>query len=127
MTKIDELSERLLTRFKDVPNIDDTDVMEWVETAMNEHGFVKTDVVSPEYIPLIMLHAEADGASQIALRTAYYFEFVDKDESIDKSMISGNYRKLADSLWSRYRKKRDEGAGDIGGSRMAYMRRVDRP
>lgn len=127
MSNHEELTSRLLTRFKDVPKVDDGDVSEWIETAMNEHGFKKTDNVPAKLIPLIMLYAEADGASQISLRTAYYFSFVDKDESIDKSMIAGNYRRLADSLWDRYRRKKNEGAGDIGGSRMKFMRRVDRP
>lgn len=127
MSSKDDLSNRLLDRFKDVTNIDITDVEEWVETAMNEHGYKATDNVPTKYIPLILLHAEADGASQIALRTAYFFSFVDKDESVDKSMVSSNYLKLADSLWARYRRKKDEGVGDIGGSRMAFMRRVDRP
>lgn len=126
MANIVELSERLLKRFKDVPNIDDTDVSEWAETAMNEHGFKDTDNVPTEIIPLILLHAEADGATQISLNTAHYFEFVDKDESINKTAITDNYRKLADMLWGRYRRKKEEGVGGIGGSRVKYMRRIDR-
>lgn len=127
MAKLKDLSDRLLNRFKDVPNVEDSDVEGWVEMAMNEHGFISTDDVPTEFIPLIMLYAEADGAMQVALRTAHYFSFVDKDESIDKSMISEQYRKLAEELWNRYGRKKDEGVGDFGGSSFHIMKRADRP
>lgn|SRR5690625_4524166 len=127
MATLNELSQRLLNRFKDVPNVGVEDTYGWIEMAMNEHGFSASDNVPTEYIPLVMLYAEADGTHQIALSTAYYFSFVDKDESVDKSMISEQYRKLSDGLWERYRRKKEEGVGNIGGSRFSIMRRVDRP
>lgn len=122
-----ELSSRLLSRFKDVPNIGDDDTSEWIEMAMNEHGLVSSDDVPTGVIPLIMLYAEADGAMQVALRTAHYFEFVDKDESVDKSMISEQYRRLSGELWKRYERKKSEGVGGFGGSRFSVMSRIDRP
>lgn len=127
MATIDELSKRLQDRFRDVPNADITDIEEWIEMGMNEHGFSRQDNVPNEFIPIVMLYAEADGASQIALRTAYYFEYSDKDESVNKTKVADNYRKLSESLWERYRLKRSEGIGDIGGSRYHQMTRVDRP
>jgi len=127
MAKLDELSERLLKRFKDVPKISDEDTLEWAETAMNEHGYTADDNVPTEAIPLVMLYAEADGASQIALRTSYYFYFTDKDETVDKTEVPKEYRRLADALWTRYRQKRNAGINGIGGSKMHYMKRVDRP
>lgn len=126
MATLDELSNRLLGRFKDVPNVEVTDVVEWVETAMNEHGYAGTDTVPTNVVPIIMLHAEADGATQVALRTAHYFSFVDKDESIDKSMLSEQYRRLAEILWKRYRRNKEDGVGHIGGSRFYIMKRYDR-
>lgn len=121
-----ELSERLLERFKDVPNVNIDDVEEWIEMGMNEHGYNRQDDVPTKFIPIVMLYAEADGASQVALRTAYFFEYSDRDESVDKTKVAENYRKLAEQLWSRYKHKRMEGVGDIGGSRYAQMKRVDR-
>lgn len=123
----DKLSERLLKRFKDVPTVDKEDVEAWIETAMNEHGYEIDDYVPTKLFPLILLYAEADGTSQIALRTAYYFSFVDKDESIDKSMVSTRYRMLAETLWKRYKDKKIESVEEFGGSRISYMKRVDRP
>lgn len=127
MANLEGLTERLAKRFKDVPNIGEEDVAEWVELAMNEHGLNSTDSVPTEIVPLLLLYAEADGASQIALRTAHYFEFVDKDESVNKSMISDQYRKLSDELWKRYRQRKGSGAGGVGGARFYTMKRVDRP
>lgn len=122
-----ELVEMLLKRFNDVPNVDESDVESWLEASIMEHGIRMGQRIPPELIPLIMLYAEAEGASRVAMKTAHYFEFTDKDESIDKSMISDNYRKIAEGLWSRYRLKKDEGVEGFGGPVMKFMRRVDRP
>lgn len=127
MAKLDELSERLLKRFKDVPGVKKDDTDGWIELSMNEHGFDGQGDVPSKYIPLVMLYAEADGASQIALRTAYYFEYRDKDETVNKSKVADQYRKLADTLWDRYKVKKFEGIDDLGGSRFHIMTRVDRP
>lgn len=121
-----ELSTRLLRRFKDVRNVDIEDAHEWVETALNAHGYDETDNVPTEYVTLVLLYAEAEGASRIALQTAHYFSFVDKDESIDKSMISDNYNKLAETLWGRYRRLKADGVGDIGGAKFRILKRADR-
>ena len=126
MATQNELTQRLLTRFKDVPNVDATDVSEWVELAMNEHGLQASDNVPTDVIPLIMMYAEADGASQVALRTAYFFSFTDRDETVDKSKVSEQYRKLSEELWKRYRRKKDEGVGGFGGSQFRIIPRVDR-
>lgn len=126
MTTSVELSTRLLRRFKDVRNVDIEDAHEWVETALNAHGYDETDNVPTEYVTLVLLYAEAEGASRIALQTAQYFSFVDKDESIDKSMISDNYNKLAETLWSRYRRLKSDGVGDIGGAKFRILKRADR-
>ncbi|WP_181349395.1 hypothetical protein [Thalassobacillus sp. CUG 92003] len=117
-----ELSQRLLTRFKDVPNVDSSDVDEWILTAMNEHGYAANENVLTDDITLILLYAEADGAGQIALRTAYYFSFSDGNEQVDKSMISEQYRKLANTLQTKYAQKKSERSG----SSFKIMKRADR-
>src|SRR5690625_5279737 len=126
MASFEELTGRLENRFGDVPNVNEDDVKEWTETSMNAHGFSKTSDVPDKYVPIILLHAEADGASQIALKTAYYFRFVDKDETVDKTEISKRYRQIANDLWNRYNRLKLEGVGDVGGSRVAFMKRADR-
>lgn len=126
MATLAEISKRVLTRFRDVPGVTPEDAEAWVELGMNEHGFSRTSNVPDEYIPIIMLYAEADGAFQISMRVAHYFKYGDRDESVDKTKVADNYRKLADSLWERYKLKRSEGVGDIGGSAFHIMSRADR-
>lgn len=126
MANMNELSSRLLKRFKDVPGVDLEDTDGWIELAMNEHGFERQEDVPVEYISLIMLYAEADGTSQVSLRTAYFFMYSDKDETVDKTKVADHYRKLAEVLWERYKAKKTEGVEEFGGSRFAVMTRADR-
>lgn len=127
MAFMNELSSRLLQRFKEVPGVEKEDTDGWIELAMNEHGFERQDNVPVEYVSLIMLFAEADGTSQVALRTSYYFMYSDRDETVDKTKVADHYRKLAETLWERYKVKKTEGVEDFGGSRFAIMPRADRP
>lgn len=127
METLETIKERLFKRFGSVPNVTEDDIEVWVLDSMLEHGFSKEDSIPTEIAPLVLLYAEADGTSQIALRTAHYFSFTDKDEKIDKSMIPKQYQAQADALWSRYRRKRDEGVEGFGGPVVKFMRRVDRP
>lgn len=126
MAKLAELSEMLLKRFKDVPNVTLEDTNNWVERSMLEHGYDLDADVPSNQVLLVLLYAEWDGAMQIALRTAYYFEYKDSDESVDKRNVSEQYRNVAADLWKAYERKKAEGAGGLGGSRFYVMSRVDR-
>lgn len=125
MARIDELSQRLLKRFKDVPNVTLQDATDWMEWSFMEHGYRLDANVPTANEILVLMYAEADGASQVALRTADFFEWRDGEESVDKSMISDQYRSLSDKLWERYFRKKNEGTG--ASSTVAYMPRADRP
>lgn len=125
MALLVDLVPRLLQRFKGVPGVTDADVTEWLEWSFMEHGFRLDQNVPTANEPLVLMYAEADGASQIALRTAYYFEYRDGEESVDKSMVSDQYRSLADKLWERYRRKKAEGTSATATA--ILMPRVDRP
>lgn len=126
MYTFEDIVELMKVRFKSIPNIDEDDINMWLETSFSIHGVNIKGTVSPEMASLIMLHAEADGVTQVALRTSHYFKFTDKDEEVDKSMISENYRKAAEDLWKRYKSMKDEGVDGYGGAVMHYMRRLDR-
>jgi len=126
MAKLAELSEMLLKRFKDVPNVTIEDTNNWIERSMLEHGYDLDADVPSNQVLLVLLYAEWDGAMQIALRTAYYFEYKDSDESVDKRNVSEQYRNVAADLWKAYERKKAEGAGGLGGSRFHVMSRVDR-
>jgi hypothetical protein len=121
-----ELATTLLRRFKGVPNVEQEDAEDWVERALLEHGYQSTSDVPGDDQLLILLYSEWDGVMQIALRTAYYFEYKDSEESVDKRMVSETYRNMADKLWQTYERKKNE-AGRVAGPRFSIMGRADRP
>ncbi|MFD1453229.1 hypothetical protein [Oceanobacillus sojae] len=118
-----ELKERLLRRFKGVPGFEEADASDLVKEAMQAHGYAPEDSVSSDDINLVMLYAQVQAAWQIAFSVAHYFKFTDGEESVDKSMISDNYRKLANDLQADY----DDEKGRIPGSKFRIMKRIDRP
>lgn len=127
MAELAELSESLLRRFKDVPNVTKEDTDDWVLRSMLEHGFAEDANVPDSQVVLLLLYAEWDATLQLALKTAYYFEYKDAEETVDKRMVSEQYRRLASELRRKYEQKKAEGSGGIGGSRFNVMTRIDRP
>lgn len=117
-----ELAERLLKRFKGVPNFDITDAQELVDDAAQVHGLDPSATIPVDKVNLILLYAQAQGALQIALYTAHYFSFQDGEESIDKSGVSDRYRNLANDLRSEYEREKYEQTG----AHFRTMRRLDR-
>lgn len=126
MATLAELSQRLLKRFKGVPNITIDDATDWTEESMLEHGYTLLQTVPNESESLILLYAQAEGALQISMATAHFFTYKDADETIDKSKISEQYRKLATDLKTTYTQKKSEGVGGVGGSRFKGLTRADR-
>lgn len=121
-----ELATALLSRFKGVPNVDIEDAESWIERSMLEHDFrIDRDVPDEDQL-LILMYAEWDGTMQIALRTAYYFQYKDAEETVDKRMVSETYRNMAELLYRKYEKKKNE-AGRTAGPRFSVMTRADRP
>lgn len=118
-----ELAERLLLRFKGVPNFTYENALELVEDAMRAHNFAPDDSVPDDKANIVLLYAQIQGAWQIAFSVAHYFKFTDGEESVDKSMISKNYRDLAKDLQAEYDKERAE----MAGSSFRIMKRIDRP
>lgn len=110
------LVNRLLRRFKGVPNFDETDAIELVQEAIDTHDKSASD-------GLLLLYAQSQGAWQIAFSVAHYFKFGDGEESVDKSMVAENYRKLAKDLQTEY----DLEVGREFGNNFRIMTRIDRP
>lgn len=117
-----QLAEALLSRFKGVPNVDETDIDAWIERSMMEHGYRADQLVADEDQLMILLYAEWDGTQQIALRTAHYFNYDDSEESVDKRMVSQSYRIMATRLQKEYEKSKSRS----GGARMTFTKRGDR-
>jgi len=118
-----ELSDILYRRFKGVPAFAEEDALELVEDAMRAHGYAPSDSVKSDEINLILLYAQYQGAWQIAVGTAHYFSFTDGEETVDKTKISENYRKLAKDLQNDY----EEEKGKLFGNNFQIMPRIDRP
>ena len=118
-----ELAERLLKRFKGVPNYELSDASDAVSDAMQVHGLAPTVDVPASKQRLILLYAQSESAYQIAFSVAHYFKYTDGEESVDKSMIADNYRKLARELKDDY----DDEKISEGGSGFSLMPRIDRP
>lgn len=121
-----ELAEKLLRRFKGVPNVTAEDASDWITSAMAEHGFDADADVPLQFEQLVLLFAEADGAGLIALQTAYFFSYKDGEESVDKRGVSEQYRKVATELWKKYERKKAD-SGLTGATRFHIMKRADRP
>lgn len=119
-----ELSELLLKRFKDVPNltVDDTNI--WIERSMMEHGYRDDRNVPDSNILPVLLYAEWDGALQIALRSAHFFEYKDSEETVDKRNVSEQYRQIATELRREYDRVRARTI--TNGARFSVATRVDR-
>lgn len=118
-----ELAERLLKRFKGVPNFDIDDAQELVDDSLQVHGIDLSAAVPADKVNLVLLYAQAEGAWQIALSTAHYFSYTDADESVDKTMVSEQYRKLAQDLREAY----DAEKAQTIGAGFYVATRIDRP
>lgn len=119
-----ELSEKLLKRFKDVPNVTLEDADIWVERSMLEHGYSLDRNVPDSQVLLVLLYAEWDGALQIALRSAHFFEYKDSEETVDKRNVSEQYRQIATELRREYDRVRARSTSSV--SRFSVATRVDR-
>ena len=124
MAELPELSATLLRRFRGVPLVDLEDTTDWIERAMLEHGFNPNSNVPQDATLLVLLFAEWDGTLQISLKTAHYFSYKDAEESVDKRIISEQFRKVASELQKRYEKKKL--SSDLGGQGFYIMTRADR-
>ena len=127
MAELQDIAELVFQRFKDVPNVTEEDAEAWTLRAFIEHGYAEDANVPDNQTMLLLLYAEWDAALNLAMNTAYYFEYKDAEESVDKRLVSEQYRRLATELRKRYDAKKAEGSGGLGGSRFNVMTRVDRP
>jgi hypothetical protein len=122
MATISDLSNRLLKKFKSVPNVTVEDAMDWVTEAAYQYGYESPESVPDKETGLLLLLAQAEGARNIAVSVAHYFRYSDGEESVDKSMLSEQYRKLAKDLSEEYERKK----AALSGTSFKIARRVDR-
>lgn len=121
MANLAELSERLLKRFKNVPNVTIVDAQDWTEESMLIHGYESSAIVPNDRQEIVLLYAQSEGAFQISLSSAHFFKYTDGEEQVDKTMVSEQYRKLAKDLREEYTRKKG-----VLGSKAVFMKRADR-
>lgn len=119
-----ELTERLYRRFKGVPNFTEMDAQALIDDSMSTHGLSPDADIPLDQTNRILLFAQSEGAWQVAFSVAHYFKFGDGEESVDKSMVSENYRKLAKDLREDYDAEINPRKGSV---RFTTMTRLDRP
>lgn len=124
MATLTELSARLLTKFRNVPNVSVTDTDAWISEAAYQYGYTPSTVnqIADNETSVLLTLAQAEGARAIAFATAHYFTYTDGEETVDKSMISEQYRKLAEDLFEDYKRQK---AG-LNGSTFFIAKRADR-
>lgn len=119
----EQLAEMLYRRFKNVPSFTEDEALDLINDAMRTHGYKPSDSVKDDEVNLVLFYAQYQGAWQIAIGAAHYFKFGDGEESVDKSMIADNYRKLARDLQNEYETEK----GKLHGNNFRIMPRIDRP
>lgn len=124
MAELSELNTRLLAKFKHVPNVTSEDVDGWVVEATYQYGYTPDTVatIPKQETGLLLLLAQAEGCRQIAVAVAHYFKYADGDESVDKTTVSEQYRKMAQEISEEYERRRKQ----TGKSSFIAPRRIDR-
>lgn len=124
MAKATDLSALLFNRFKDVPNLTEADALLVIQEMVVLFGL--TDELDPLFVPKYMSFATSEMAMKIALNTAHYFKFTDGEETVDKSLVSENYRRVAKDYRSQYDGMvREENRKPTSAFKNAH--RIDRP
>ena len=76
-------------------------------------------------IQRLLAYSSAELALQIALDAARFFKYTDGEESVDKSMVSKEYREFALRFKADYEAEELKRTGNASSFRV--MRRLDRP
>lgn len=97
-----ELAAMMHARFQDVPGMTNADSESVVDELITVFGLNENDIPVAD-LTKYLSYASAEMAMKIALNTAHYFQFTDGEESVNKSTVSENYRKVA----AEYRRQYD--------------------
>ncbi|MEC0370043.1 hypothetical protein [Paenibacillus chibensis] len=128
MANYPQLVERLTARFRNVPGVEPEDIEAWLNEALYQYGYAPLTAfdIPDDETPLVLLLAQIQGARTIAFSVAHYFKYTDGEESVDKSMVAEQYRKLAADLVSEYEREKAEIGRRKSASAFHVSRRLDR-
>jgi hypothetical protein len=130
MATLTQMTERLSKRFTAVtaqPALEAAAIDVMADTFELFGYEVSADVPITD-INRLLAYGSSELALQIALDAARFFKYTDGEESVDKSMVSKEYRAFAALFKADYLAEEAKQAEElIGGSVFRVMRRLDRP
>lgn len=123
MATIQQIEQRLARRFA---NVALSDVTNTLQDALLSLGYDINSEVPATDVNRVLAYASAELATNISVNAARYFSYSDGEESVDKTMISEQYRKLALQFRADY--EVEEAKRNVTEtSSFRVMTRVDRP
>lgn len=123
MATIQQIEQRLARRFA---NVALSDVQDTLADAMLSLGYDVNAEVPVTDVNRVLAYASAELATNISVDAARYFSYTDGEESVDKTMISEQYRKLALQFRTDYEMEEAK-RNPFESSSFRVMTRVDRP
>lgn len=102
MATLATMTQRLTRRFIAVTALPADAASETMGDTFETFGYQFDADVPPSDINKLLSFASAELATLVAINSASYFKYTDGEESVDKSMISKEYRELAKSFRDEY-------------------------
>ena len=126
MAKLSTLTERLSKRFEQVSALPSDAAVNTMQYTFELFGYEYDADVPVADIARLLAYASSELSTQVAVNAASYFKYTDGEESVDKSMISKEYRELAATFRNEYHAEEAKRDGSVGSS-FRVMKRIDRP
>lgn len=122
---LNELVAIILPKFSHIPNVNEEVVNRWIQEAVFQHGYDEIGYVPPSDKMALLNLILATACAELAVNAARFFRWQDGEELVDKSMVSAQYRQMAQFYMNEYQKL--SGATRTGfRSKWKAVKRVDR-
>lgn len=125
MATLETMSQRLGRRFDAVTALPEDAAVTTMGDTFETFGYQPSADVPPTDYHKLLSYASAELATLVAINAASYFKFTDGEESVDKTMISKEYRELAKLFRDEYQAE-IEAQDLVFRSSFAVMPRRDR-
>ena len=126
MATLYTLTTRLTERFRQVTALPSDAAANTMQYTFELFGYKDDADVPVADIARLLAYASSELSTQIAINAASYFKYTDGEETVDKSMISKEYRELAVTFRNEYNAEEAK-RGGTNGSSFRVMKRLDRP
>lgn len=130
MATLTQMTDRLTKRFTAVtaqPALESAAIDVMADT-FELFGFDASADVPITELNRLLAYSSSELALQIALDAARFFKYSDGEESVDKTMVSKEYRAFSAIFKADYlAEEAKQAEALIGGSVFRVMKRIDRP